>query len=87
MKFRPLLSIVALCCAFPAPVFAAPQLASVFGDHMVLQREMPVPVWGQADPGEVITLDSGVYANQPKSAAPSGVRKPARTVRPPKRNK
>ena len=28
------------------------ELASLFSDHAVLQREKPVPVWGRADPGE-----------------------------------
>lgn len=31
-------------------------LPSVFSDHMVLQREAAVPVWGWADPGENITV-------------------------------
>jgi len=30
--------------------------ASMFGDHMVLQRDMPVPVWGRAAPGEKVTV-------------------------------
>ena len=32
------------------------QLASVFGDHMVLQREIPIPVWGTAAVGEAVTV-------------------------------
>jgi sialate O-acetylesterase len=32
------------------------QLASVFQDHMVLQRERPVPVWGTAAAGERIEV-------------------------------
>ena len=32
------------------------QLDRVFGDHMVLQRDMTVPVWGTADPGEKVTV-------------------------------
>lgn len=32
------------------------RLASVFGDNMVLQREKPVPVWGRANPGEVVSV-------------------------------
>lgn len=34
-------------------------LASIFSDHMVLQRDMKVPVWGTAEPGEkvVVTID------------------------------
>jgi len=35
--------------------------------------------------GEKTTLLSGAYANQPKSAAPSGVRKPEIVIRPPKK--
>ncbi len=30
--------------------------AAIFADHMVLQRDMEVPVWGWAGPGEVIRL-------------------------------
>lgn len=35
------------------------KLASIFSDSMVLQREMPVPVWGWADAGEKITVTLG----------------------------
>ena len=35
------------------------KLPGVFGDHMVLQREMPVPVWGTAEPGEEVTITLG----------------------------
>ena len=31
-------------------------VSSIFGDHMVLQREMPVPVWGDAAPGEKVVV-------------------------------
>ncbi|NQU11954.1 hypothetical protein HQ590_14260, partial [bacterium] len=30
--------------------------AAIFGDHMVLQQGIPVPVWGRAEPGEEITV-------------------------------
>ena len=39
--------------------------AAVFSDHMVLQRDKPVPVWGWADAGESITVE---FADQKKSA-------------------
>ena len=29
--------------------------SSVFSDHMILQRDMEVPVWGKATPGEKVT--------------------------------
>lgn len=32
-------------------------LSPLFGDHAVLQREKPVPVWGAADPGEEVTVE------------------------------
>jgi len=35
------------------------RLPAIFGDHMVLQRDMSVPVWGTADPGEKVTVQIG----------------------------
>ena len=40
--------------------------AAMFSDHMVLQREMPVPVWGTAAAGESVTVTLG---EQSKTAA------------------
>jgi len=39
-------------------------LPSIIGDGMVLQREMPAPIWGWADPGEKVTVS---FAGQSKS--------------------
>lgn len=44
--------------------FANVKLASPFGDHMVLQRNKTVPVWGTASPGEKVTI---TFNNQKKS--------------------
>lgn len=41
------------------------RLATVFSDHMVLQRDKPVPVWGWADPGERVTV---AFGGQSKTA-------------------
>ena len=30
--------------------------AAIFTDHMVLQRQLPVPIWGTADPGETVRV-------------------------------
>jgi sialate O-acetylesterase len=38
-------------------VQAEVKLASPFTDHMVLQREMPVPVWGTAAADETVTVE------------------------------
>jgi len=32
------------------------QLASLFQDHAVLQRNIPIPVWGTGTPGEAVTV-------------------------------
>jgi sialate O-acetylesterase len=49
-----LAAAVAVSCIPPA--WADVRLASVFSDHMVLQRDMPVPVWGTADAGEEVVV-------------------------------
>jgi hypothetical protein len=30
----------------------------IFGDHMVLQQDGKIPVWGTADPGEKVTAST-----------------------------
>ena len=34
-------------------------MPGIFGDHMVLQQDLKLPVWGKADPGEQVTLSIG----------------------------
>jgi sialate O-acetylesterase len=34
-------------------------LPSVLGSSMVLQRDMKIPIWGKADPGEKVTVEIG----------------------------
>jgi sialate O-acetylesterase len=53
--------------AAPAP--QALQMACVFGDHMVLQRGVPVPVWGTGKAGDTITVTlAPAAAGQTKTA-------------------
>jgi len=35
------------------------RLPHVFGSHMVLQREMPIVIWGWAEPGESVKVQLG----------------------------
>ena len=35
------------------------KLPAIFGDHMVLQQEQTIPVWGTADPNEKVTVTLG----------------------------
>ena len=41
------------------------QPAHIFGDHMVLQRDKPIKIWGRADRGEAVTAE---FHGQKKSA-------------------
>ena len=43
-----------------------PALAKAFGDHMVLQRDQPVNLWGWADPGNEVTLSFAAKPNTPR---------------------
>jgi sialate O-acetylesterase len=45
--------------AVTRPVAADIKLGSLFTDHMVVQRDMKVPVWGTAAPGEEVTVSLG----------------------------
>ena len=63
MKRYAWLMVGVVFCAFTAQ--AEVTVSKVFGDHMVLQRDIEVPVWGWADPGEEATVE---FAGQKKSA-------------------
>ncbi len=54
-----------------ATVRADVQLSVVIGQDAVIQRDMPVPIWGISDPGEAVTV---TFADQVKSttAGPLG---------------
>jgi sialate O-acetylesterase len=48
-----------LLIAVSAVAVADVHLPNVFGDHMVLQRDMPINIWGTADPAEVVKVTLG----------------------------
>jgi sialate O-acetylesterase len=60
--FRTVFLIAFLAAPLPADVTCP----AVFGDHMVLQRDQPVAVWGSAAPGETVTVE---FASQSKAVA------------------
>ena len=35
------------------------KVPAIFGDHMVLQQDGKIPVWGWADPGETVAVTLG----------------------------
>ena len=59
------LCVVGIVSAAPAAV----KLPAVFNNDMVLQREMPVPVWGWADAGEEVTVKFAGQTKTVKAAA------------------
>lgn len=67
--------IIRLLClpmVFPALAQAAVKLPAIFSDHMVLQRDKPIPVWGWADPGEAVTVRLGNGAESKATADAAG---------------
>lgn len=58
-------------CLFLVPA-AALELHPLFTDHGVLQQQLPVPVWGWADPGATVTVS---FAGQKKSATAASDRR------------
>lgn len=54
--FRGPVASLLVLAAGACPAMANVTLPAIFGDEMVLQRDMKVPIWGWADPGEKITI-------------------------------
>ena len=54
-KFAVLLAVAALSPA----AFAEVKMPKIFSDDMVLQRQMPVKVWGMSDPGADVRVEFG----------------------------
>ncbi len=54
---RTALSALALAGLLTLPAAAAPEFAPVLQDHMVLQRDEPVVLWGKAKNGETVTVE------------------------------
>jgi sialate O-acetylesterase len=55
LLFRTITSTAAIAIAAPFG-FAEVVLPKSFSDHMVLQRSLPLTIWGWADPGENVTV-------------------------------
>lgn len=55
MRIRVLVLIVILSCA-ASFLNAAVSLPSLISDHMLMQQQVPVRIWGKANPGESVTV-------------------------------
>ena len=62
--FAPIAVVSSILLFGAAALRAEVTLPSHFSDHMVLQCDMKVPVWGTASPGETVTVE---FAGQKKS--------------------
>ena len=52
-------SLSLLLSLLAATAHAEVRLSEVFGEHMVLQRDRPLRIWGQATPGQSLTVELG----------------------------
>ncbi len=64
---KSVLSITACLCIFLISSYANVRLPKLVSDHMVLQRDSKLPVWGWADKGEkvTVTFQGKSYASKP----------------------
>lgn len=69
MNQRFLMSILGLSTLlWTKPIPADVKLPAVFSDHMVLQQQIPLRVWGWADAGEMVTVSIGANTEVVKTA-------------------
>ena len=64
--------LLPLILLVPFPAIAEVRLPNLFGDHMVLQKEKPVRVWGWANPGESVEVRFAGQVRQTKASAKTG---------------
>jgi sialate O-acetylesterase len=71
MKRSSTLIAVVACCSLLPSARANVKLPAIFSDHMLLQQDRAVPVWGWADVGEQVSVS---LAGQTKAtqAEPDG---------------
>jgi sialate O-acetylesterase len=62
-------SLSLLLALLAATAHAEVRLAQVFSDHMVLQRDRPLNVWGQATPGQTLSIDLGGRSGTARAGA------------------
>jgi sialate O-acetylesterase len=55
-KVNNLIGVICIVFLTNSAVFGALKLPAIFGDNMILQRNMKVPIWGWADPGSIISI-------------------------------
>lgn len=71
-------TLLLLLTCLPMMGWSNIELPALFSDHMVLQRQLPIPVWGKASPGSTIRvrLDSLVVQSRSDAGGNWQVRLP-----------
>ncbi len=59
----------AVLLLLPTSTMAAVKMPAIFSDHMVLQRDLPCPIWGWADPGEEVAVVLGKQTKKAQAGA------------------
>ena len=59
MSLRPIILCLLAFVQFTAPAAADVRLPGIISDHMLLQRDAPVRIFGQATPGEAVSVTFG----------------------------
>ena len=54
---------------YAAELQPAFRIAGIFTDHMVLQRDQPLPIWGWAAPGRTVTVEVGPHSARTRANA------------------
>jgi sialate O-acetylesterase len=77
MKISKLLTLLLVCAA--VPLQAQIRLPKLISDHMVLQRDQPLKIWGRASPKERISLqfDQKTYKTTATAAGKWEIKLPA----------
>lgn len=66
------LTALALIMTVAGSAAAEPRFARVFSDHAVLQRDVPVKVWGWAAPSQAVTVELGASGAAQTQAGADG---------------
>ena len=56
--------LISAFVSYALPAFTQLQPASIFSDHMVLQRDQPIKIWGKAIPGQKVFVTFGLLNSQ-----------------------
>lgn len=65
MKYAKFILILCVLFGSVSLISAKVALPHIFSDNMVLQRKMPIRIWGFADAKEVVYVTLMVFHNQP----------------------